>query len=304
MNLGSKPRPKLVTLGFVPAVDPWTWRGHPLAWLVVIFGLSAYALLVWPGSSLPRRYTPARQIVSFLAGMICLAAATTWPLDDLAQRWSLSARMGQQILLVLAVPPLVLLGLPRSAYSALTRPPLLDALLRRLTRPLTATLVFTATVIATLSPACIAAEASSGWVQGGINLALLVAGAIMWLPALRLLPGMDHMSTGGRIAYLLVQSLLPNFPALIYIFARHPFYPVFADHVRAIGLSPIGDQELAGVLAKLVGVVVLWGAAALIWRHADRAEQAGQDPDPLTWEDVERELRRASRRQRGRSDAR
>ncbi|MGH9208374.1 MAG: hypothetical protein ACRD1G_17770, partial [Acidimicrobiales bacterium] len=73
-------------------------------------------------------------------------------------------------------------------------------------------------------------------------------------------------------------------------------------HSPVLGLAPLTDQRLAGALAKLVGIAVLWGAAAAILVRAQRAEEAGMDPDPLGWDDVERELRRLDRRP-GRTEA-
>ncbi|MGH9103512.1 MAG: cytochrome c oxidase assembly protein [Acidimicrobiales bacterium] len=284
---------------------PLSWAPHPVAWVVLAGIALAYALVVGRlGPSDPFR-PPAnrRQLASFAGGWLCLFVATTWPLADLARDWSLSAHMIVQLLLVLGAPPLLLLGLPRWLLSVITRPAPLDAVLRALTTPWVATLVFCGSVVASLLPVVIAAEASSGAVQGAVDVGLVVAGLIMWLPALRLMPGVRHLSTAGRVAYLFVQSLLPNFPALVFIFAQHSLYTVYTRHAGVLGIGVLADQQIAGALAKVVGIAVLWGVAAVIWVRAERAESAGQDPDPLTWEDVERELRRVERRPGRESDA-
>ena len=65
-------------------------------------------------------------------------------------------------------------------------------------------------------------------------------------------------------------------------------------------MTPLLDQQLAGFLAKLSTIAVLWTVAFVIMTRAQTAETAGQDAEPLIWSDVEREIERAERRQRRR----
>ena len=48
--------------------------------------------------------------------------ALTWPLADLAAHWSLTALVTQRLILLMAVAPLLLLGLPYDVVQWLTRP--------------------------------------------------------------------------------------------------------------------------------------------------------------------------------------
>ncbi len=294
--------------------SPWDWKPDIGGWVVVVAVAGGYLLVLWrlgpPGTGageqgpIHRRLwqrASRAELACFGAGVVALAVAVTWPLADLAHRWLLLAHLGQQILVLLVVPALLLLGLPRWLVALATQPPPVDALLRRLAHPVVASLVFTATAVGALLPPVVDAEAASGWVTAGVLLWLGTAGVVMWLPVLRLVPGPRHLTTVGRIAYLFVQSLLPNFPALIFIFANHPLYRAFS-RAAAVGLSPVADQQLAGVMAKILGIAILWGTAGAILVKAHEAEEAGLDPDPLTWDDVEAELRRLERRPR-RTDA-
>ena len=77
-------------------------------------------------------------------------------------------------------------------------------------------------------------------------------------------------------------------------------------------MTPLLDQELAGFLAKLSTIAVLWTVAFVIIDAGPGGRPAGRDVDPLVWSDVEREIERAERRDRrqgspgatGRSDPR
>ena len=65
-------------------------------------------------------------------------------------------------------------------------------------------------------------------------------------------------------------------------------------------MSPLLDQQLAGFLAKLSTIAVLWTVAFVIMTRAQTAETAGEDTEPLMWSDVEREIERADRREQRR----
>ena len=75
-------------------------------------------------------------------------------------------------------------------------------------------------------------------------------------------------------------------------------YPAFVHAHVAIGLSPLVDQQVAGVVAKVATLPVLWTAAYGALVRAQRAEESDADTETLTWAEVERELERADRAER------
>ncbi|HZT66786.1 MAG TPA: cytochrome c oxidase assembly protein [Acidimicrobiales bacterium] len=283
--------------------SPWGWHLHPLAWVLVpLLGAShvlarrRLALDAWPRT--PTVTGP--QQASFLAALVLAFVSLGWPVADLADR-SLLAYMVQQCLLLLVIPPLLLLGVPRWLVDLLTRPPGVDAVLRFLFRPMAATVAFNGMAVASFLPVVVNATARSWLVAAGVQLAVLAGGILMWAPALRILPGVGQLTRTGRAGYLIVQSLIPSLASLAFIVARHPLYTALSP--RSLGLSPLVDQQLAGALAKVAGVVALLGTAAMMLLRSHQAEGAGRDPDPLRWDDVERELRRLERRERPKDSA-
>ena len=127
---------------------------------------------------------------------------------------------------------------------------------------------------------------------------MLASGFVLWAPVLTELPGAPRLSALGRGGYLIVQSIVPSFLSIVWIFARHSLYPTFTHAGTVVGMSPLLDQQLAGFLAKLSTIAVLWTVAFVIMTRAQSAEDTGQDAEPLMWSDVEREIERAERRQR------
>ena len=279
---------------------PYAFHLHLVAWLAIAAVGVAYGTAVRrvartsrPGSA------PTRRQRWYLAGgLAALAVALTWPVADLAAHWSLTALLFQRLLLVLVAAPLLLLALPAPVIAAFTRPAPVDRALEVLTRPVVAVVVFTVIAVGTLLTPVVAAQASSAVARGVIDGALLFGGAVLWGPVLRHIPGASRPSAVGLAAYLFVQSVIPGFPSVIYVFARHPLYHVFTHAHAAIGLSPVGDQELAGVMAKVATLPVLWTVAWVALARAAREDRENTDTGVLTWAEVERQLERAERHEK------
>jgi putative membrane protein len=273
---------------------PFGWHLH-IVWLLALLGLAAGYL--WATQQSGSSAT-TRQKLLFFGGVVLLALALTWPLGDLASHWLLLALVVQRLLLTLAVPPLLVLGTPRPIVARLTRPATIDAVLRVAVRPLPAVAIVTVVAVGTLTVGAVTLAAESVIARTLIEAAMLASGFVLWAPVLTQLPGAQRLSPLGRGGYLIVQSIVPSFLSIVWIFARHSLYPTFTHPGRIAGMTPLLDQELAGFLAKLSTIAVLWTVAFVIMTRAQAAETTGQDTDPLVWSDVEREIERADRRDR------
>lgn len=276
--------------------SPWAFHAHVGAWASVLVVSGCYLAVVarLETGDRPNR----RQWWQFGWAVAALAVALTWPVADLAAHWSLTALLVQRLLLTLVVAPLLLLAVPTPALGRLTRPWPLDALVDFLSRPQVAVVAFTAVVVGTLTSPAVAAQASSWWWRGCFDVLMAFAGVVLWVPALGRVPGARRVSPVGRAVYLVVQSVLPNFPAVVFVFSRHPLYAAFAHAHRAIALSALNDQQVAGIVAKVGTLPVLWTAAWRALSRAEKAERLGLDEEPLTWVEVERALERSERAER------
>jgi len=276
----------------------------PIGGIIVLAlgGLGYFVLLPFAAKRLPgapTRPRPSvlvapRQRALFLVGLVVLALLESWPILPLAREVSSFAYLTHNLLIGLVAVPLMLLGIPDWLLHQLTESEFVDALLTLLTQPIIATIIYCGVLMVSMLSAIVDAQARSLVVFVYLQFLFVFAGAVMWIPALRLLPGANKMSTGARVLFLFAQSLLPSFPAIVLIFAHHPFYSVFVHNVRAVfGISEVGDQELAGGVSKVIDFAILWGVAIGIMSRAQKREDAGVDPEPITWLDVEREFKRS-----------
>jgi cytochrome c oxidase assembly factor CtaG len=158
--------------------------------------------------------------------------------------------------------------------------------------------IVTVIAVGTLTVGAVSLAAHSVVARTAIQLVVLGSGFVLWAPVLTELPGVQRLSPLGRGGYLIVQSIVPSFLSIVWIFARHALYAPFDYPGKIAGMTPVLDQELAGFLAKLSTIAVLWTVAFVIMTRAQADDTAGRDADPLVWSDVEREIERAERRDR------
>ena len=274
------------------ALHPFGWHLHTL-WLLALSGLVVGYLSVtrrrgWEATT--------RQRVLFVSGVVVLAGAVTWPVADVAAHWLLLALVLQRLLLTLTVPPLLVLGTPRPVLARMTRPPAVDAILRVVVRPMPAVAIVTVVAVGTLTTGAVGLAARSDVARVVIELVVLASGFVLWAPVLSELPGARQLSALGRGAYLIVQSIVPSFLSIVWIFARHSLYPPYEHTGKVVGLSPLLDQQLAGFLAKLGTIAVLWTVAFVMMTRAQT--DPSEHEETLTWSDVQREIERAERRER------
>jgi cytochrome c oxidase assembly factor CtaG len=275
---------------------PFDWH-LDLWWTVVIPALVvAYVAATRPEGSRPDR----RQRTSFSLGVVALLVAFMWPLGGLAAHWSLLALVAQRLLLTLAVPPLLVMGTPQPIIQRLTRPAGVDAVLRLAVKPIAAIAIVTVVAVGTLTTGAVSLAADSGVARVVIQMIVLLSGFVLWAPVLTELPGAHRLSALGRGGYLIVQSIVPSFLSVVWIFARRALYSSYDHPGRVLGMSSVLDQQLAGFLAKLSTIAVLWTVAFTLMTRPSVRTDADEDADPLMWSDVEREIERADRRDRRR----
>jgi cytochrome c oxidase assembly factor CtaG len=277
-----------------------TALAHPFDWHLDIFWtvtlpalVVAYVLATRSGHNRPTHH----QRRCFILGMVALVVSFMWPLADLAARWSLLALVAQRLLLVLAVPPLLVAGTPRPIIVRLTRPAPVDVVLRLAVKPIPAVVFVTVVAVGTLTTGLISVAARADVARDVIQLVVLLSGFVLWAPVLSELPGVKPLSAVGRGAYLIVQSIVPSFLSVVWIFARRPLYASYDHRGPVLGMSPVLDQQLAGFLAKLCTIAVLWTVAFFVMTRAPATAGADEDREPLLWSDVEREIQRADRRE-------
>ena len=269
------------------------WHPHPDVWtLCFVLAGGYWAALRWWG---PRHVTPGEpaatrgQVVAFSAGVLTLLVASDWPVHELAEERLLSVHMVQHLLMSLVAPPLLLAGTPGWLFRTLLRPRWLFAVVRGLSRPIVALLLFNAFIAVSHWPAFVDLALSSELVHFGVHAVLVLTALLMWMPVLSPVVEIPRLRYPGQMLYLFAQSIVPTVPASFLTFADGPIYPFYGLAAPLIGLDPVTDQRIAGLVMKLVGGFILWGFIAVLFFRWHRQEELGGTDEPV-WQDVERHL--------------
>jgi cytochrome c oxidase assembly factor CtaG len=242
-------------------VDPYAWRWDAEA-LVLVPALSlAYALAV-------RVYPASRaRVTGFAAAMILLAAAFATPLQTLALRYLLTAHLLQNVVLAEWAPALAVLGLPPALAAALARAPGV----RTLVRPLVALPVWLVTYFAWHLPwlydFALRHPASALHVE---HLCYLAAGAALWWPVVH----DERLAPGAKAAYVFAAFVLGSPLGLMLALLPTAVYSFYREEPRLWGLSPLADQQIAGVTMAVEQAVVFFAVFAAFFLRFLREEEA------------------------------
>jgi len=261
------------------------WHTHPDVWLL----LGGAALLYcWAARATP----PTRQQAErFAAGLLLLLVASDWPVHDLAEGYLYSVHMVQHLIISMAAPPLLLMGLPVGMLDRVLGQGRRRAVVRQLSRPAPALALFNAVIVASHWPVWVDLTLRHHPLHFVAHALLLAAGFIMWMPVVSPLEDMPQLHPLAKMLYLFLQSIVPTVPASFLTFGTTPLYHFYEHVPRLWGFSAINDQQVAGVIMKVIGGLYLWLVIVVVFFRWYAREEDRDDSDVLTWDQVERELK-------------
>jgi putative membrane protein len=287
------PAPLLAHTGAPPAPHD-LWRSWGLDPTVVIpLFLTAWIYTrgveeVWRRAGRGRGVRPG-QAAAFAAGMLALAVAMVSPVDRVAESlfW---VHMVQHLLLIAVAPPLLVLGAPQAglAWGLPSAPrrrvarwwhalPRLRAALAWLARPWPAIVLHSVALWTWHIPGAYDAAVARPWVHALEHLSFLGTALLFWWAvvhprgSLRRVPG---------LAVLALFALTMEGGALgaLMTFSPSPWYASHLATTAAWGLSPLEDQQIAGLVMWVPGTLTY--LAAVAWLFVGWMARSERDERP------------------------
>jgi putative membrane protein len=265
--------------------DLWhAWSFPP----VVVLGLLASGALYMAGLLRLRRRghgQAARGVDAawFAAGWIALAVALLSPLHELGGAL-LSAHMVQHELLMLVAAPLLVLGRPLVpmlwALPPAPRHGLGRLAWRRsvrktwafITRPSVAWTLQAAAILLWHLPPFYQRSMQSESVHAAQHASFLVTALLFWWALLRSQGA--RRGAGAGVLYLFGTAVYTGGLGALLTVSTRVWYPLYLGRTAPWGLTPLEDQQLAGLIMWMPGALVYVAAAvtlAAMWlREADR----------------------------------
>ncbi|MDQ3821986.1 MAG: cytochrome c oxidase assembly protein [Actinomycetota bacterium] len=242
-------------------MDPYAWSWDPDALVVVpALGL-AYAL------ALRRFPAPRWRVAAFLAGLALLLAVLITPVDTIALHYLLTAHLLQNVVLAEWAPLLCVLGLPPALAAALARLPGAGALVH----PLVALPTWLAIYFAWHVPALYDAALRNVLLLHLEHACYFAAGVLLWWPVVHDAP--RRLRAGSRGLYLFAAFLLASPLGLVLALVPEPIYSFYEDAPRLWGLSPLADQQIAGLTMSAEEAVVFFAAFAYFFARFLREDE-------------------------------
>lgn len=242
-----------------PPPGPWqSWDPHPsvVIGLVLLGALYVY----WGGLGAPRR-----RVAAFVAALVVLGLALNGPLHNLSDAYLFSAHMLQHLVLTLVFPPLLLYGTPAWVVRPLLQPRWVFGLARRVTRPLAAGALFSVPITLWHFPQFYEAALEHHPLHIVQHLVFIATAVIMWWPVLSPVPELPRAGYPTQLLYLFVLGLPMSLAGAMITLADDVLYPFYGSAPRVLGLTPLADQQLGGLLMWVVGTIYLWVAASVVW---------------------------------------
>jgi putative membrane protein len=242
--------------GEAPGPEIWLsrWNLDPVLGAVVL--LLAMALWRLP---LGHELTSARRL-SLRSAWALTVLLYVSPLCALSSAF-FTLRVVHHIALVLVMAPLLAFGL--------------EPWLRRITTSLWATTAIASAVFWTWhAPAPYAAALSSNLIYALMQFTLLASAMAFWIAVRRAAPG-------AAMGAILITTVLMGLLGALITFAARPLYAPHFASTLSWGVSPLQDQQLAGITMWAPGSMAYLAAAMWIgwrWLHAGRARGLRIEP--------------------------
>ena len=245
------------------AANPYEWQAD-VDTTVVIPSLSLLYLY-----AVGRVGAPRWRIACFATGMVLLAANFWTPLHHLGLYYLLSAHLLGNVILAEWAPLAVVLGISRPMAEALAR----RRIWRVLTLPFVALPLWLVDYFAWHAPPVYDyALRHQQWLIHAEHACYFATGVLMWWPLLQDVP--RRLASGARAAYAFVAFVLAAPLGLLLALLPRPIYDYYVHATpRVFGLSPLADQQIAGVTMASEQAVVLF-VVFLYWFRRFLAEEA------------------------------
>ena len=279
--------------------DLWTAWNFDL-WLLIPLGVTVFIYIggiwnVWQRAGVGRGIS-IRRCASFIGGILALSVALVSPLDALSNIL-FSAHMTQHLILILVAAPLLVMSnfvvaifgvLPRGWAQALghglNQSQALSRTWQVLSHPVSAWLLFAIPLWAWHAPTLYEAALQDETIHTLEHLGFLVTAMLFWWVLFKNTT-QKHVHYGMAIPYLFTTVLHSGILGALMTFTSQPWYPYYTTLVPLWGLTPLQDQQLAGLIMWLPGGTVFTlltiGYFAAWLRALEQRSLRLQRPDSL-----------------------
>jgi putative membrane protein len=235
------------------------------------------------GDARSRRGATWLHALAFAGAMLALLGALVTPVDGLGEDYLFSAHMFQHVLLGDIAPLLLLLSLSRVILRPVTRRLMrVERALGPLASPVTGLVIWLGTMYLWHIPALYDAAAEHPVLHAVEHLSFFAAGLALWWPLVQPVPMRRGLTGMQPLGYIAAAKGGLAALGLFLAWSSTAHYPWYEEKPRIWGLSPVEDQNVAGVIMMVEQSFTL--VLVLVWlfiRMLTRSEQDEQRRERL-----------------------
>lgn len=246
-----------------------------------------------------------KQVFYFLLAMILLYTVKGSPID-LMSHIMFSAHMTQMAILYLIIPPLFIISIPDWIWNEIVGGGNRQALISFFTKPLIALLSFNILFSLYHLPVVFDHIKTNMVMHAGYTTLLFIFALFMWFPLVNQFTKWESLNGVKKVAYIFVSGILLTPACALIIFADSPLYSTYTnpdswanamrlcvpiDTLSSLnlsgpeifsGMAALEDQQLGGVLMKIIQEIVLGYVLGVIFFAWYRKENGGNNSiDPI-----------------------
>ena len=225
-------------------MDPYAWSWNLEALLLVAAMTVGY---FWALRQAP---APGWRIACWLAAMVLILAVTITPVETISLEYLLSVHLIQNVVLAEWAPLLAVLAIPPTLAARAPRVPPLPALALWLVN-------YGVWHLPWVYDAALRHPHSLLHLEHALY---FLTGLALWWPVVH-----GAMATGAKAAYVFAAFMLASPIGLLMALVPDPIYDFYAEAPRLWGLSPILDQQIAGVSMAAAEAVVFFAVFAFFF---------------------------------------
>jgi putative membrane protein len=234
-------------------VSPPAWYSFSFEPLfLVLAAAAAYGYVRLTTVERPSRVRAA----IFCTALLLIAVSLNSPLETVAIHYLLLAHLLQNVMIADWAPPLFVLGLTPAMRVVVAKHG--GRALATLTRPRVALPLWLAVWYGVHLPMLYDYALRHPLLLNVEHAALIFAGLVFWWPVFSREP--QRVSTPVQLAYLGAAYAGSAFLSLALIFSGRAFYGFYEHAPRLLGLSPVKDQNLGGILMNAEQMIVFFAA--------------------------------------------
>lgn len=253
-----------------------TWNMEP--WVLI----SALALLVGYGIATGFKLTKLSAL--YICGVALFVLALVSPLDYLGRTYLFSAHMIQHILLLLVVPLLLLLGIPKAVAERALKIEPIGSIMRVLGHPVIAWFFGVGAMWVWHLPSLHNIVLANDSLYIAQQISFVFIGMIFWWPVFAPVES-RRLSPLVSTLYLSSACLGCTILGMLITFAGAGLYAAYLNPVDAIGILPLlrGELCLTPGVDQQIGGLTMWVPGCLIYLSASMVTIArwyGAPEDP------------------------